>query len=104
MTPLSVIQTEVARQFHLRRDDIVARDNRRHCVWPRQIAMWLAVELTGLSPRRIGVAFERDRTTISHGVTRGRELLEDFGHLRVKALTALQHIEAQKHSNDGVAA
>lgn len=64
-------------------------DRRARCVArPRQVAMYLAHELTGRSLPVIGRAFNRDHTTIMHGIRQIRLLAEadaDFGE-RVAAL------------------
>ena len=43
---------------------------------PRQIAMFLAREMTGLSLPRLGTHFARDHTTILHAVRRITRLME----------------------------
>ena len=45
-----------------------SRTQARHIVYPRQIAMWLARELTGASQPKIGIYFDRDHTTVIHAV------------------------------------
>ena len=52
----------------------------RPVLLPRQVAMYLARELTGLSLPRIGVAFSRDHTTVLHACRKiEAELTTDVG-------------------------
>lgn len=67
---LQEIDTAVCDRFKLFPGLIRARVKRRSIVRPRQIAMYLARNLTGLSYPKLGVHFGRDHTTIIVGVRR----------------------------------
>jgi chromosomal replication initiator protein len=56
----------VAEGFGLRRDDLIARCRTKEVASPRQVAMYLARELTGVSLPQIGRAFNRDHATVLH--------------------------------------
>jgi chromosomal replication initiator protein len=64
------IQRLVAARFGLSRDAILSLNRERKVARPRQIAMALAREVTGLSLPRIGRHFARDHTTILHACRR----------------------------------
>jgi chromosomal replication initiator protein len=61
------IKLAVAGHFHLRLIDMVSESRARAVARPRQIAMYLAKEITGYSLPRIGRHFgNRNRTTVMH--------------------------------------
>lgn len=62
------IQKTVAEYFKMKVADLFSRKCTRVIVRPRQIAMWLAKNLTTLSYPAIGEAFGgRDHTTVLYG-------------------------------------
>jgi chromosomal replication initiator protein len=68
------IQEAVAAYFNLSLDDMKARRRTRAVAFPRQVAMFLARELTNLSLPRIGEAFGgRDHTTVIHAYEKIQE-------------------------------
>ncbi len=65
--PLSIldVQKVVCSYYHLRLDDLVSRSRQKDIAYPRQVAMYLARKLTGLSLPKIGKEFGgRDHTTV----------------------------------------
>ena len=76
LAPLADI---VAVYFKLKVDDLLAKKRTRNVTYPRQIAMYLARELTDTSLPRIGEMFGgRDHTTVIHAYDKiGRERNED---------------------------
>ena len=72
------VEQAVCVRYQLTRDQILRRDPRRKVARPRQIAMYLARELTGASYPRLGQHFARDHTSILHAwrVT-ARRMAED---------------------------
>lgn len=65
------IQKVIGDHFGLRMDDFKAKKRTKDVAFPRQIAMYLARELTDLSLPRIGDAFGgRDHTTVMHACDR----------------------------------
>jgi Bacterial dnaA protein helix-turn-helix len=68
--PIRDVQTAVAARFGLRPEQMLGLNRARIVSHPRQIAMFLAREMTGLSLPRIGRHFARDHTTILHAVRR----------------------------------
>jgi chromosomal replication initiator protein len=64
---IRAIQEEVARHYDLKPDDFQSKRRTRAVAFPRQVAMYLARELTDASLPRIGEAFGgRDHTTVMH--------------------------------------
>ena len=71
MTPtLDDVEMAVCARFALPRAAMRVPDRRREVARPRQIAMFLAREATGLSLPRIGRHFCRDHTTVLHAMRR----------------------------------
>jgi chromosomal replication initiator protein len=62
----ALIQEEVAGQFKLPMTKLLGRGRYRRVCRPRQIAMYLACEMTGQSLPQIGRSFGRDHTTVLH--------------------------------------
>ena len=70
------IQRRVAEHFHLRLGDMVSARRARAVARPRQVAMFLAKQLTSRSLPEIGRKFgNRDHTTVMHAVQRVQELM-----------------------------
>lgn len=70
------IQKQVANHFHIRIADMFSARRSRQIARPRQIAMYLAKNLTSLSYPEIGRRFgNRDHTTIMHAVRKVEELM-----------------------------
>ncbi|MEM9372386.1 MAG: chromosomal replication initiator protein DnaA [Planctomycetota bacterium] len=76
---IEVIIEAVAEYFQIKRTDILGKRKLRSVARPRQIAMYLAREMTSLSFEEIGIHFGgRDHTTVMHAVSKVRDLkLED---------------------------
>jgi chromosomal replication initiator protein len=71
------IQKSVAEYFKIKVADLFSKKRSRQIVRPRQIAMWLAKNLTSQSYPSIGEAFGgRDHTTVLHAVRTIDELRE----------------------------
>ena len=65
------IQRAVCDQFHIKPDELRSRTRQKDIVYPRQIAMYIARELTGLSLPKIGKEFGgRDHTTVLHAINK----------------------------------
>ena len=69
------VEAAVAARFGLTRDQMRGQDQQRAVARPRQIAMFLARELTGQSLPRIGMHFARDHTTVLHATRRIARLI-----------------------------
>ena len=64
------IQTLVCCAFGISQLDLLSRRRGRVQARPRQVAMWLARHATPCSLPEIGRAFDRDHTTVMHGIER----------------------------------
>ncbi|TCZ52927.1 chromosomal replication initiator protein DnaA [Roseicella aquatilis] len=70
------IQRKVAEHYNLRLTDMVSARRARNVARPRQVAMYLAKQLTQRSLPEIGRRFgNRDHTTVMHAVSRVAELI-----------------------------
>jgi chromosomal replication initiator protein len=70
------IQRKVTEHFSLKMDDMASARRARNVARPRQIAMYLAKQLTQRSLPEIGRKFGgRDHTTVMHAVRKVEELI-----------------------------
>ncbi len=75
---VQIIQQEVGTFFQLSVDSLCSKSRSRQLVTPRQIAMYLARELTELSLPKIGQAFGgRDHTTVMHAERKIAGLMQE---------------------------
>lgn len=84
----ALIQEEVAGQFKLRVTDLLADGRYRRICRPRQIAMYLACEVTGQSLPQIGRSFGRDHTTVLHAKRTISNLIERDAYWAYQVATA----------------
>jgi len=76
------IQRKVAEHYNIRLSDMIGPKRLRSYARPRQIAMYLAKQLTSRSLPEIGRRFGgRDHTTVLHGVKRVEELKIQDGQI-----------------------
>jgi chromosomal replication initiator protein len=75
--PAQVILDETASYFGLTRADLVSKSRSRPLTTARHVAMYLLRDCTGLSLIKIGELFERDHTTVLHGVKKVEMLMRD---------------------------
>lgn len=75
---VSVIQQEVCKFYGIAKTDLIGNKRSQSIVYPRQIAMYLARELTDLSLPRIGSEFGgRDHTTVMHATSKIQKLMNE---------------------------
>lgn len=70
---VNLIKKVVGKHFNVRMEDFSAKRKTQSVAWPRQIAMYLATELTDLSLPEIGREFNRDHSTVVHA----RDVVKD---------------------------
>ncbi|GAA6147008.1 chromosomal replication initiator protein DnaA [Pseudooceanicola nitratireducens] len=76
------IQRKVAEHYNIRMSDLIGPKRVRTYARPRQVAMYLAKQLTSRSLPEIGRRFGgRDHTTVIHGVRRVEELKQQDGQI-----------------------
>ena len=77
-----IIKT-VSRHFGISKPDILSQRRHRSVVWPRQIGMYLAKQLTARSLPEIGRRFgNRDHTTVLHAIRKIETALDNNQRLR----------------------
>jgi len=80
---VDMIQKKVAEHFDLRLADMTSKRRPEHIAFPRQIAMYLARQLTGNSLNAIGEAFGgRDHGTVLHACRLVKDRMEIDGGVR----------------------
>ena len=73
----------ISRHFGVSKGDILSQRRHRSVVWPRQIGMFLAKQLTSRSLPEIGRRFgNRDHTTVLHAIRKIEGQLKDKPQLR----------------------
>jgi chromosomal replication initiator protein len=95
---VALIQATVADSYGIARDRMKSAARDRPVAWPRQIAMYLARELTGFSLPSIGRMFNRDHTTVMYAIRQveARIAYDPEQRADVRALReALEKPEAQ---------
>lgn len=89
INPGSIMKV-VSRYYDVTPDQLTSQKRSRDIVFPRQVAMYLSRELTGLSLPRIGQAFGgRDHTTVMHACEKITEEMDRNGDLR-RAISELK--------------
>lgn len=79
---IQAIQASIAEFFGIRVEEMRAKRRTKGVAFPRQVAMYIARELTDASLPRIGEEFGgRDHTTVMHACQRVREALRHDAHL-----------------------
>ncbi len=90
------IQKRVAEHYHMRLGDMTSARRARNVARPRQIAMFLAKQLTSRSLPEIGKKFgNRDHTTVMHAVSRVNELMETDSQLAEDVELLRKMLESQ---------
>lgn len=75
---ISLIQREVSNYFNISKSELLSDRRTQSIVYPRQVAMYLARELTDLSLPKIGSEFgNKDHTTVMHANTKIEKLLNE---------------------------
>ena len=79
---IELIQKSIAEHYEIKSEELKAKNRTRTISHPRQIAMYLARELTDLSLPKIGEAFGgRDHTTVLHAHEKIKEQIKKDGKL-----------------------
>ena len=80
-TTIDEIQKKVAEFFNISVKEMQSSRRARNVARPRQIAMYLAKQLTSRSLPEIGRKFDRDHTTVMHAVRKVEELIVEDNSL-----------------------
>lgn len=70
---VNTIKKVVGKHFNIKMEDFNSKRKTQSIAWPRQIAMYLANDLTDMSLPEIGREFNRDHTTVIHA----RDVVKD---------------------------
>jgi chromosomal replication initiator protein len=88
------IQRKVAEFYGIKLSDLKARNRTKAVAFPRQVAMYLARQLTHASLAEVGRAFGgKDHTTVLHAVDKIETLLKDDPKLRRTVDLLIQGIQ-----------
>ncbi|HEX9570724.1 MAG TPA: chromosomal replication initiator protein DnaA [Burkholderiales bacterium] len=91
---IELIQREVSKLFGVALSDLKAKDRTKAVALPRQIAMYLARQLTHASLADVGRAFGgKDHTTVLHAVNKIQTLLQEDPKLRTSVDSLVQGIK-----------
>lgn len=93
-TTIDEIQRKVAEHFNISVKEMQSSRRARNVARPRQIAMYLAKQLTSRSLPEIGRKFDRDHTTVMHAVRKVEELMMEEVCLAENVETLRRMLEA----------
>ncbi|MDD4004234.1 MAG: chromosomal replication initiator protein DnaA [Elusimicrobiaceae bacterium] len=74
---INSIKRVVGKHYNVDIKDFKAKKKSHAVAWPRQIAMYLANELTDMSLNDIGIEFERDHATVVHARDKVKKELDE---------------------------
>lgn len=94
--PISSTAAVVAHFYGITPASILGTSRSRPHVYPRQLAMLLASEVLGKSAHAIGRAFDRDHSTVLHGIKAASQRVAADDAVRAEATILIQFITAQK--------
>lgn len=89
-TTIDEIQKKVAEYFSISVKEMQSSRRARNVARPRQIAMYLAKQLTSRSLPEIGRKFDRDHTTVMHAVRKVEELIVEDASM-AESIDNLRH-------------
>lgn len=89
-TTIDEIQKKVAEYFSISVKEMQSSRRARNVARPRQIAMYLAKQLTSRSLPEIGRKFDRDHTTVMHAVRKVEELIVEDSSM-AESINDLRH-------------
>ena len=73
---INQIKKTVCKHFKISLEDLNSKKKNNSIAWPRQVAMYLATELTSLSLPEIGREFSRDHSTVVHAREKIKEEID----------------------------
>ncbi len=93
---IQAIQSALAEFFGIRVEEMRAKRRTKGVAFPRQVAMYVAREITDASLPRIGEEFGgRDHTTVMHACQRVRESLRRDAHLAASLKRLMEDLQRQ---------
>jgi chromosomal replication initiator protein len=98
------IERAVCLRFHLTPERLRGPERQRKIARPRQIAMYLARELTGASLPQIGRHFARDHTTVLFGCKKIAKMAKENARMPVYLAEIRAILEGLTPVKEGIAA
>ena len=77
MTPFQTIVDMVMIEYDIRFTRLVGRTQEAEIVHARQAIYWAAMRVTSLSNEELAGYFNRERTTVIHGIYRAQQFRQD---------------------------
>lgn len=93
---LEDIKDKIMREYGLKSDDFTSPNRQSSVAHPRQIAMYLSRKLTNLSLVKIAHFFERDHTTVMHGIDKITKKMENSTDFNQEVETLIQDLKDSK--------
>ena len=87
------IQQAVANKYNIRLADLKGKSRKKEIVNPRQIAMFIARELLDDSLVTIANAFDRDHTTVIHGIDKISLMMEEDSDIKNEIESLIKEIK-----------
>ncbi|WP_100065408.1 chromosomal replication initiator protein DnaA [Miniphocaeibacter massiliensis] len=81
---LDLIKEIIANSYDLTVEDLCSKNRSKQIAYPRQIAMYLSRQLTDLSLLKIAESFNRDHSTIMHGVEKINNDLKNDDNFKIE--------------------
>ena len=91
----SYVMRVVAKAYGVTRDELLCRSRKARLAWPRQVAMALTYEFSGLFMSEIAELFERDRRTVGYALAEVKTTIACYPHTYGK-----KYIELAWHLTD----
>lgn len=90
---ISDIQQAVANKYNIKLSDLKGKSRKKEIVNPRQIAMFICRELLDDSLVTIANAFDRDHTTVIHGIDKITLMMEEDEDINQEILALIKEIK-----------
>ncbi|MBM3267367.1 MAG: chromosomal replication initiator protein DnaA [Candidatus Sericytochromatia bacterium] len=94
------IRTVVARHYGVTEEDLRSPKRNKEFTLPRHVACYLIREMTGASFQLIGRFFDRDHTSIMHGINKIRDEVQTDTHLAATILQLKNKIQSPPSADD----
>ena len=86
---------EVSRNYNVSVDDLYSKKRNNHISNPRQIAMYIMREVTGMTFQEIGDKFGRDYSTVIHSINNVEEKIEIDASLKAQISDIIKNVREQ---------
>lgn len=89
----------VANHYNLSFADLKGKKRTKNIMMPRQIAMYIAREITEYSTTELGAEFNKDHTTVMHACQKIEEMIKNDSQLESNIEMIIRGLKDQKQSN-----